>query len=574
MFRTRRALALLVLFGAQGIVGWGLVGPGLAAQQSAPADLIVHNATVYTVNAAQPQARAIAVRGDRIVVVGDDAVALALRGPSTRVIDAGGRAVIPGLHDAHGHFTGLGASLQQIDLRGTTSFDAILAKVKARAATARPGEWILGRSWDQNDWADQQWPTGEALDRVAPNNPVYLTRVDGHAALASRSALAAAKVTAATPDPTGGRLIRDASGTPTGVLVDRAMGLVSRLIPPPSPQQAEEQVLLADAECRRLGLTTVHDAGASGATVDLYKRLIDQGKLQTRLYVMLRMPLAQLQPLFAKGPLVGYGGHHLDVRAIKIGADGALGSRGAALLEPYSDEPGTSGFLTTPEPDIYAMTLAAAKAGFQTCIHAIGDRTNRVVMDVFERVAKEVPSARGLRQRNEHAQILDAAEIPRFKALDVIASMQPTHCTSDMPWVPSRIGPARTAEGAYVWRKLLDAGARIASGSDFPVEEPHPMPGLYAAVTRQDPSGQPPQGWAPEQRLTRAEALRTFTLDAAYAAHAETRTGSLEPGKLADLVMLSHDVMTVAARDILTTRVLLTVIGGVIVHHEHQRGPD
>jgi predicted amidohydrolase YtcJ len=438
--------------------------------------------------------------------------------------------------------------------------------VRARAATARPGEWILGRSWDQNDWADTRWPTGDALDRAAPGNPVYLTRVDGHAALASRSALAAAKVTAATPDPEGGRLIRDTSGAPTGVLVDRAMGLVARLIPPPSPQQLDEQVLLADAECRRLGLTTVHDAGASGANVDAYKRLIDRGALQTRLYVMLRMPLAELRPFFARGPIIGYGGHHLDVRAIKIGADGALGSRGAALLEPYSDEPEKSGFLTTPEADIYAMTLAAAKAGFQTCIHAIGDRTNRVVMDVFERVEKDVPSARALRLRNEHAQILDAAEIPRFKALDVIASIQPTHCTSDMPWAPTRIGAARTAEGAYVWRKLLDAGARIASGSDFPVEEPNPMLGLYAAITRQDPSGQPPQGWAPDQRLTRAEALRSFTLDAAYAAHAETRTGSLEAGKLADLVLLSHDVMTVEPREILTTRALLTVIGGRIVY--------
>jgi predicted amidohydrolase YtcJ len=568
MLGTCRTLTLAVLFAAPALSTMGSV---LAAPQAAPADLIVHNAVVYTVNPAQPAAEALAVRGDRLVLVGADAAALALRGPSTRVIDARGRTIVPGLHDAHGHFTGLGASLQQIDLRGTPSYEAILEKVRTRAATARPGEWILGRSWDQNDWADTRWPTGDALDRVAPNNPVYLTRVDGHAALASRSALAAAKLTAATPDPEGGRLIRDVAGSPTGVLVDRAMALVARLIPPPSPQQLDEQVLLADAECRRLGLTTVHDAGVGGATVEAYKRLIDRGALETRLYVMLRMPLDQLRPFFAQGPLVGYGAHHLDVRAVKIGADGALGSRGAALLEPYSDEPGKSGFLTTPEADIHAMTLAAAKAGFQTCIHAIGDRANRVAMDVFERVGKEVPAARALRQRNEHAQILDAAEIPRFKALDVIASIQPTHCTSDMPWAPARVGPARTAEGAYVWRKLLDAGARLASGSDFPVEEPNPMLGLYAAVTRQDPSGQPPQGWAPDQRLTRAEALRSFTLDAAYAAHAETLTGSLEAGKLADLVMLSHDVMRVEPRDILTTRALLTVVGGKVVFDAEAR---
>ena len=568
MFRARRGLALAALLGN---VALAAGHSAAVSAQSAPADLIVHNAVIYTVAAAQPTAEALAVRGDRLVVVGGNAAALALRGPSTRVIDARGRTVIPGLHDAHGHFTGLGASLQQIDLRGTTSYEAIVEKVRARAATARPGEWILGRSWDQNDWANKDWPSGDALARAAPNNPVYLTRVDGHAALASRSALAAANVTAATADPEGGRLIRDASGAPTGVLVDRAMGLVARLIPRPSGAQLDEQVLLADAECRRLGLTTVHDAGADDATVDAYRRLIDAGRLQTRLYVMLRMPLDRLRPFFAKGPIIGYGNHHLDVRAIKIGADGALGSRGAALLEPYSDKPDESGFLTTPEADIYAMTAAAARAGFQTCIHAIGDRTNRIVMDVFERVAKEVPAARALRQRNEHAQILDAAEIPRFKALDVIASIQPTQCTSDMPWAPTRIGPARTAEGAYVWRKLLDAGARIASGSDFPVEEPNPMLGLYAAITRQDPAGQPPQGWAADQRLTRAEALRSFTLDAAYAAHAETLTGSLEAGKLADLVVLSADVMRAAPGDMLTTRVLLTVVGGQVVFDAEER---
>jgi predicted amidohydrolase YtcJ len=561
MLRVARALALFTLVALS----------ALHAQQPARADLIVHNAVVYTVNPGQPKASAVAVRGDRLAVVGDDAAALTLRGPATRVIDAGGRALVPGLHDAHGHFLGLGAALQQIELRGTGSFAEVVAKVKARAATARPGEWILGRSWDQNDWPDKAWPTADALDEAAPANPVYLTRVDGHAALVSRRAMAAAGIDASTKDPEGGRLIRDVSGRPTGVLVDRAMRLVLQRIPEPSPAQIEEQIGLADTACTRLGLTTIHDAGVQGGLVDVYKRLIDAGKLRTRLYVMLRMPLDQLRPFFAKGPVIGYGQHHLGVRAIKIGADGALGSRGAALLEPYSDEPGTSGFLTTPEKDVYAMTLEAARAGFQTCIHAIGDRGNRVAMDVFEKVAREVPAARGLRQRNEHAQILDAAEIPRFKALDVIASMQPTHATSDMPWVPARIGAARTAEGAYVWRKLLNAGARLASGSDFPVEEPNPMLGFYAAITRQAPGGQPPGGWAPEERLTRDEALRSFTLDAAYAAHAESQTGSLVAGKLADLVLLSRDIMTAAPADILSTEVHLTVIGGKVVHERGSR---
>ncbi|HEY8551121.1 MAG TPA: amidohydrolase [Vicinamibacterales bacterium] len=538
----------------------------VSAQPDAPADLIVHNATIYTVDTSRPLARALAVRGDRIVLVGEDADALALRGPATRVIDAGGRAIVPGFHDAHAHFQGLGAALQQIDLRGTRSLDEVLARVQARAAAARPGEWILGRSWDQNDWPDKVWPTAGDLDRVAPDHPVYLTRVDGHAALVNSRALAAAGVTRDTPDPPGGRFIRAADGTPTGVLIDRAMQVVARLIPPPSGAQLEEQILLADAECRRLGITTVHDAGVPGTLVDLYRKLVDDGRLQTRLYVMLRMPLAQLRPFFEKGPIVGYGGGRLDVRAIKIGADGALGSRGAALLEPYSDEPATSGLMTTPGEDIYAMTLAAARAGFQTCIHAIGDRANRVTMDVFERVLREVPSARDLRQRNEHAQVLDAAEIPRFAKLGVIASIQPTHCTSDMPWAPDRLGPERVAEGAYVWQKLRKAGAILASGSDFPVEEPNPMLGFHAAVTRQAPDGLPPGGWAPEERLTREQALRSFTLDAAFAAHSETRTGSLEPGKLADFVMLSRDIMQVPPREILDTRVLLTVTGGRITY--------
>lgn len=545
-----------------------------AASSSAPATpapdgraaVIIHNATVYTVNAKQPTAQALAFTGDRITFVGDNAGALALRGPGTQVIDAGGRALIPGLHDAHGHFTGLGSSLQQLDLRGTTSYEQILEKVKARVATARPGEWILGQSWDQNHWPDKKWPTHEALDRVSPDNPVFLDRVDGHAALVNQAAMKAAGITEKTTDPDGGRVIRDAKGLPTGVLVDRAIGLVSRVIPDATPAQLEEQITLADAECRRLGLTTVHDAGTDAATVEAYKRAIDAGTLQTRLYVMYRLPLARLQPLLDKGPIANYGNHHLAVRAIKIGADGALGSRGAALLEPYADEPGTSGLLTTPPDEVYQQTLAASKAGFQTCIHAIGDRANRMVMDVFERVEKEVPAARDLRLRNEHAQILDATEIPRFKALNVIASMQPTHATSDLPWVPARIGAARTAEGAYVWKKLMNAGALIASGSDFPVEPPNPMLGFYAAVTRQDLKGQPPDGWSPDQRLTREEALASFTINAAYASHAEAQTGSLEVGKLADLVLLSQDIMQVPAAEIPKTTVWKTITGGRVVY--------
>jgi predicted amidohydrolase YtcJ len=530
-----------------------------------PADVIVHNAVVYTVAATAPRAEAVAIAGDRLIYVGSNAEALARRGPSTKVIDAGGRAILPGLHDAHGHVLGLGEQLQELDLRGTASLQEVTAKLAARARSAAPDTWIIGRGWDQNDWPVKAWPSRTALDAAAPGRRVWLTRIDGHAGVASTRALQEAGLSAAGVDPAGGRIIRDASGAPDGVLVDRAMDAVTRLIPAATDAELDAALLRADAELQRLGLTTVHDAGIDERVAAAYRRLVESGRLRTRIYAMLRLPLARLRPFFDAPPIVDLGGR-LTIRAIKISADGALGSRGAALLEPYADEPGTSGFLTTPEADIYALTRAAADAGFQTCIHAIGDRANRVVMDTFARVDREVPKARALRNRNEHAQILDAAEIPRFAALGVIASMQPTHATSDMPWVPVRIGPARTAEGAYVWQALKQAGARLASGSDFPVEEPNPLFGFYAAVTRQARDGTPTGGWAPDQRLTRDEALRSFTIDAAYAAHQEARSGSLEPGKLADLVILSQDIMQGPPREILTTTVLVTISGGQVTH--------
>jgi predicted amidohydrolase YtcJ len=529
-------------------------------------DLIVRNARIYTVDANRSIAEAIAVRGDRIVRVGTNSEVLGRRGPSTFVVDAGGATIVPGLHDAHAHFTGLGASMQSIDLRGTTSYEQVVSAVRQRAAAARPGEWIVGRGWDQNDWPGTEWPTHDLLSAASANNPVYLTRVDGHAGLANRRAMDAAGLNAGTADPPGGRVIRGSGGQPSGVLIDTAQSLVASKIPPVSDAQLEEQILLADREMRRLGLTTVHDAGTDGRTVDAYKRLIDAGRLKTRLYVMLRGSLPTLQSFFARGPMADYGNHRLAVRAIKVVADGALGSRGAAMLEPYSDEPATSGLLTTPPDEVYAQTLAASKAGFQTAIHAIGDRGNRVAMDTFERVQREVPGARALRMRNEHAQILDRAEIPRFASLNVIASMQPTHATSDMPWVPARIGRERMEEGAYVWRKLIASGATIAAGSDFPVELPNPMLGFYAAITRQDPSGRPPMGWMPEERMSRDETLASFTRHAAFAAHAETVMGSLESGNLADFVVLSKDIMRVAAPEILTTTVRMTIIGGEIVY--------
>jgi len=538
----------------------------LGAQAPATPTLILHNARIYTVDARHTIADAVAIAGDRIARVGTEAEILGLKGPSTRLVDVRGATIVPGLHDAHGHVVGLGASLQDIDLKGTRSFEEVVGRVRRRVASARAGEWIVGRGWDQNDWPEKDWPTHDLLSAAAPDNPVYLTRVDGHAGLANRRAMDTAGLGRSTANPPGGRILRSADGQPTGVVIDGAQSLITSAIPRIGREQLEDQIRLADRELRRVGITTVHDAGADGDTVDAYKRLIEAGTIKTRLYVMLRGTLRELAPFFARGPLTDFSRHRLAVRAIKIYADGALGSRGAALLEPYSDEPTTSGLLTTPPEEVYAQTVAAAKAGFQVGIHAIGDRANRQVMDLFERVQKEVPGSRALRMRIEHAQILDAAEIPRFARLGVIASMQPTHATSDMPWAAARIGNARVEEGAYVWRKLLDSGAVIASGSDFPVEDVNPLLGFYAAITRQDAAGNPPGGWTARQRMTREEALASFTRQAAYAAHAETLTGTIEAGKLADMVVLSSDIMRVSPRDILTTTVRMTIVGGETVY--------
>ena len=420
-------------------------------------NLILHDARVYTVDSRQPVAEAVAIDGERILRVGSNEGILALRGPSTRVLDLRGATIVPGFHDAHAHVVGLGASLQDVDLRGTRSFEEVVGRVRRRLSSVRPGEWIVGRGWDQNDWSEKDWPTHDLLSAASPDNPVYLVRVDGHAGLANRKAMETAGLARSTADPSGGRMIRAADGQPTGVVIDAAQALVTAAITRVGREQLEDRIQLADRELRRVGITTVHDAGADSDTVEAYKRLTEDGRIKTRLYVMLRGTLRELTPFFERGPLTDFANHHLAVRAIKIYADGALGSRGAALLEPYADEPATTGLLTTPPEEVYAQTVGAAKAGFQVGIHAIGDRANRQVLDVFERVEREVPGARTLRMRIEHAQILDAAEIPRFAKLGVIASMQPTHATSDMPWAAARIGDDRVEEGAYAWRKLLDA---------------------------------------------------------------------------------------------------------------------
>lgn len=531
------------------------------------ADLVLRGGKIVTMNPKQPQAEAIAIVGRRIARVGSDREIEEMIGPHTRVIELRGRLVVPGFIESHGHLLGLGQSRLILDLRGTRSAEEVAERVARKAREAKPGEWILGRGWDQNEWPRKDFPTHEVLDRVAPQHPVYLTRVDGHAAWVNRRALELAGITRETADPPGGRLIRDAEGRPTGVLIDRAMNLVARLIPPRSREENKRALLLAIEECLRSGITSFHDAGASREAIELYKELLREGALRLRLYVMISgRDEALLREYLERGPEIGLGEHHLTIRAIKLVADGALGSRGAALLEPYADEPTQSGLLILSEEEIYQIARRALAAGFQVNTHAIGDRANRIVLNAYERAFREFPNVRDPRFRIEHAQILDEADIPRFARLGVIASMQAIHATSDMPWVPARLGEARAREGAYVWRKLLQSGARIANGSDAPVEPLNPLLGFYAAITRQDERGNPPGGWFPDQRMTREEALRSFTLDAAYAAFEEHLKGSLEPGKLADLVVLSKDIMTIPPAEILRTEVDLTLVDGRIVY--------
>ena len=542
----------------------------LAVLMLQQADLVVTNARIYTSDVNRPVVEALAVRGGRIAFVGSNRGVLALAGPRTERLDLAGKTVITGMVDAHAHLLNLGLALRTVDLVGTRFYEEVIARVVERARTARPGEWIRGRGWDQNDWADTRFPTHAALSRAVPNNPVYLTRVDGHAALVNAKALELAQVTAATPDPTGGRFIRDSANNPTGVLVDAAQGVVGRVVPAPSRTELREQTLAAIAEANRWGLTGIHDAGVGPEGIAVYEELAKEGRYDLRNYVMVRSSDSVLDAFMRRGPQNGLYSGRLWIRAIKITADGALGSRGAALLEPYSDDPGNLGLITTPPERIKSVAVRALRAGFQVNVHAIGDRANRTVLDEFSEAFTQVPVA-DHRFRIEHAQILRYQDIPRFAELDVIPSMQGSHQTSDMYWVPNRLGWAR-AQGAYAWRSLLNTGVVIPNGSDFPVEAVNPLISFHSFFTRQDVDNFPPGGWMPEQRTTRQEALLSITLWPAYAAFMETESGSLSTGKYADFVVLDRDIMTVAPEEVLGTRVVMTVLGGKTVYKHEAPG--
>lgn len=552
-------LSVLILI----LCAWSLT----AAPAGAQADLVVHNAVVYTMDEDRPQAEALAVRAGRLLMVGSGEQVLAAY-PDARRVDAEGRTIVPGLIDAHVHLTGLGQSMLQADLVGTTSKAEVIERLQAFAVERDLPEdaWLVGRGWDQNDWPEAAFPTRADLDEAFPDRPVWLTRIDGHAAWANTAAIRAAgglDALADREDPEGGKVERDADGQPTGVLVDAAMPFVGRHQPALTEAQQEEALQLALGETRRYGLTGVHEAGLSLDVARRYQAAIDAGRFPLRVYGMVGGRGEAFDHFCREGMLRDYG-DRLTVRAVKFYMDGALGSRGAALLEDYSDDAGNRGLLRM-EPEPFRDDVEQAFAcGYQVNTHAIGDRANRVVLDAYEAAMQAVGGSVG-RHRVEHAQILAPADVPRFAELDVIASMQPTHATSDMYWAEDRLGADR-AEGAYAWRAVLEAGGRLALGSDFPVEQVNPLLGFYAAVTRQDAEAWPEGGWHPDQRLTREEALRGFTLDAAYAAFQEDELGSLEPGKWADFVILSRDVMQVPAPEILETEVVATYLGGEPVY--------
>jgi predicted amidohydrolase YtcJ len=533
--------------------------------------MLLTNGRIYTLDAGDRVVDALVIRAGRIAFAGRRADVNVPAGEPA--IDLGGRAVLPGLVDAHGHLMYLARLRLALDVAGLPSEAATAARVAARAADARAGEWIAGRGWDQNLWPGAGFPTRASLDRAAPHHPVALVRVDGHAIWANSRALRAAGIDRHTPDPPGGRLARDAAGEPTGVLVDTAQELVRRIEPRPSPARFEDAVRAAVADCLAVGLTGVHEMGADLDALAAYRRLAAAGAFPFRNHVALRgADEAAWQAALDAGPSRDADGR-VAVAALKLMADGALGSRGAALHAPYCDDPANAGLLLLPPDELEARARAAAARGFQVCVHAIGDRANTLVLDTLEAVIAGRPSSAGgrlaavpgadPRHRIEHAQILAEPDIPRFRALGVLPSMQPTHCTSDMPWAPLRLGAERLP-GAYAWRSLLATGTVIAAGSDFPVELPNPFHGIHAAVTRRPRAG-PDPGWQPEQRMTRAEAVRAFTAWNAHAAHRERDLGTLEPGKWADLVVCSGDVFTCPEAEIPGIEPVLTLVGGEIV---------
>lgn len=530
-------------------------------------DAIFYNGVIYTLDSNQPKIEAFAVKGQQIVFAGDLSAALQPKDGKTRMVDLHGATVMPGLIDAHGHMSALGKEEERVSLTGTGSYGEVVERTLAASQAKRNG-WLIGRGWDQNDWGSGltsapgelfPFPTHAMLSDAISDRPVWLVRIDGHAGLANAKAMALSGVTRDTPDPSGGKIVRDESGEPTGVFVDTAMNLISTQLPEPSDEDIERWILSAADRCLHLGLTSVHDAGIDMQTLNVYRKLADEKRLPIRIYAMKDFEMPE-EELLAP-PIINEGDGFLTVRAIKVYCDGALGSRGAALLQHYSDDHGTRGLMQITHEKLEDLCLKAVAAGYQVCTHAIGDRANRLVLDVYEHVLKDYDDPRDFRFRVEHAQVLHPHDIPRFARWSIVASMQPIHATSDMPWAERRLGPSRIL-GAYAWRELYHQWAVLAFGSDFPVESPNPFWGIYAAETRQDAEGQPSGGWFPEQSLTREYAILSYTRDAAYAAFEDEYKGKIAPGYLADFLVLDRELLTTPPRVFRDMKVLETYVGG------------
>ena len=533
------------------------------------AHMLLVNGLVYTLGADHPIAQSIAIRGNTIVAVGssDD---LRRQFAADTVIDLEGKTVMPGFIDAHGHMGGLGQLLQSVKLVGAGSAAEAAGRVQARARTAQPGAWIHGRGWDQNLWEDNRFPTAAELDSVSVDHPVVLIRIDGHVIWVNSLAMQLARVSRETKDPPGGRIIRTPTGDPTGVFIDEARNIIEAVVPPATPEEIEQSLLIAAAECAKAGLTEVQDMGIDSLGIAIYRRLAAQKRLPVRVYAAISAPGPTWDAWKKKGPVIGEANGMLTLRAMKMYMDGALGSRGAALVDEYTDDPGNRGLTMMSSADLELNIREAVLRGFQPCVHAIGDRANNIVLNAYEKVLSSLPRT-DCRPRIEHAQVLLPADIPRFKKIGVLPSVQPIFATSDMYWAEARLGPVRI-KGAYAWRSLLETETIILGGSDFPNDGMNPLWGFYAAFARSDRNGYPQDGWYRDQRITRDQAARCFTQWAAYGSFEEEKKGTIETGKLADLTILSRDIMQVPAMEVLSTDVEMTIVDGKIVYRKTAEG--
>jgi len=550
------------------VTAWSLAAGTLQAESSAEAVYI--NGNIYTVNDRQPHAEAIAVKGRRLIFVGSNADAEKYTKEAGRVIDLRGQTVVPGMTDAHCHIFGIGMREMSLDLEGINSLEGLVAKVKERVGQSTTGQWVTGRGWIETFWKPPTFPTRADLDKVSPDNPVFLTRADGHGVVVNSAALKIAGINKETPNPFGGEILKDKqSGEPNGMLLDKAQELVAKNIPQPTEAEHEQALLLGIERELKLGWCQIQNAGSNFDDIELIRRVFDTGKAKIRLYNCVYGPGKEADRFLEEGATIDAYDHHFTQRTIKVVADGALGSRGAALHKHYSDAPDSSGFLREKESDLSPMFEAALRRGIQVETHAIGDRANHVILNLYEKAFKAVPpeqrKIREPRWRIEHAQILSAPDIPRFAKLGVIPSMQPSHAISDLFFAPSRLGQERL-EGAYAWQSLIKSGAIIPGGSDAPVERGEPMIEFYAAVARKSIKGISGEGWHPEQAVSRQQALKMFTAWPAYAAFEESDKGSIEIGKLADFTVLSKDIMKIPAPEILTTTCAMTVIGGEVAY--------